>query len=245
LGDLVIQNCDAQGDSFLIALDKRTGNTVWRTARGSRPRGGWATPFLISTRGRQELILNGEFGVRGYDPAQGTELWFCKSFNGRGTPTPAYREGLLYVISGKPGDVYAVRTGGDGDVTSSHMVWHTPRRGGRDLSSPILVDRFLLVVNMAGIGTCYDVTTGKTLWTERLGGAYSASPIAVGDLVYIQDEAGRTLVIKPGTSLEILAENQFGPGEGEVFRSSMAASQGQLFFRSDRAVYCVATGATP
>ena len=148
--------------------------------------------------------------MRGYDPATGRELWFCKSPNGRGTPVPAYGNGLLYVISGLPGDIYAVRPGGEGDVTNSRMVWHTPRRGGRDIPSPILVDRFLLVSNMTGVGTCYDATDGKELWKERLEGNFSASPIAIDGLIYIQNEVGETLVIKPGEKLDIVARNDLG-----------------------------------
>lgn len=239
LGRLVIQNCDAEGASSLIALDVETGKTVWQTDRGERPRGGWNTPFVIDAEARHELILNGEYGVRGYDPADGKEIWFSKSFNGRGTPIPAYGHGLLCVISGLSGDVYGVRPGGEGDVTDTRMAWHTPRRGGRDLSSPILVGDYLLVVNMAGIGTCYRATDGKQLWQERLEGNFSASPIVAAGLVYIQNEAGQTMVIKPGDSLEVVARNDLGAPEGELFRSTLAPSDGQLFFRSDRAVYCV------
>lgn len=239
LGDRVIQNCDAEGDSYLVALDKRTGETVWRTARGNLPRGGWNTPIVIDAGGRRELVLNGEHGVRGYDPATGKEHWFCKSFNGRGTPVPAFGHGMLFVVSGKPGDVYAVRPGGTGDVTRTRMAWHTLRRGGRDLSSPILVDDYLMVVAMSGVATCYNAKTGRELWRERLEGRYAASPIAAGGLVYIQNEAGQTLVIKPGEKLDVVARNKIAAGEDEVFRSSLAPSEGQVFCRSNRALYCI------
>ena len=236
---MVIQNCDAEGPSFLIALNKQTGQTIWKADRGSRPRGGWNTPLLIDTGSRKELIVNGEYGVRGYDPATGQELWFCKSFSGRGTPVPAYTDKNLYVMSGLPGEIYAVRAGGEGDVTETRMIWHTPRRGGRDVPSPILVDRFLLATDMTGVGTCYDPTDGKILWKERLGGNFTASPIAVNGLVYLQNEMGETLVIKPGDKLDIVARNSLGDRQGEIFRSTMVPSQGQFFFRSDTAVYCV------
>ncbi|NNE90106.1 MAG: PQQ-binding-like beta-propeller repeat protein, partial [Verrucomicrobiales bacterium] len=90
VGDVVIQNCDATGPSRLVALDKGTGDIVWETKREDKPRGGWSTPVLIEFKGKKELVLNGEFGVRGYDPATGEELWFCKGFNGRGAPMPDY-----------------------------------------------------------------------------------------------------------------------------------------------------------
>jgi outer membrane protein assembly factor BamB len=237
--NMVIQNCDAAGEGLLAAFEKQTGLALWRTDRGNLPRGGWNTPFVIDLGTRRELILNGEHGVRGYDPATGKEHWFCRGFNGRGTPIPAYGHGLLYVINGKPGDIYAVRPGGQGDVTQTHMAWHTRRGGGRDLSSPILIDKYIFVVNMMGIATCYDAAGGEELWQDRLNGKFSASPIAVRGLIYVQDEAGKTLVIKPGDALQIVARNQLGATAEEIFRSTLAPSEGQLFFRSDRAVYCV------
>lgn len=239
LGDRVIQNCDAEGESYLVAFDLRTGEPAWRTSRGSLPRGGWNTPFVIDVDGRRELILNGQHGIRGYDPQTGKERWFCKSFNGRGTPVPAFGHGMLFVVSGLPGDIYAVRPGGTGDVTGTRMAWHTPRRGGRDISSPIVVGDYLMVVNMAGVGICYDAKTGRELWRERLEGAYSASPVAAGGLVYIQNEAGATLVIKPGDKLDVVARNKIAAGDGEVFRASLAPSKGQVFCRSNRALYCI------
>jgi len=239
LGDVVIQNCDAGGDSYLLAVDKRTGETIWRTSRGSLPRGGWNTPIVIDTADRRELILNGEQGVRGYDPATGSEHWFCKSFNGRGTPMLAFGHGMLFVVSGKSGAIYAVRPGGTGNVTATHMVWHTPRGGGRDLSSPILVGNYVFVVNMSGIGICYDAKTGKELWQERLGGNYAASPVVAGGLIYIQNEAGQTVVIKPGDKLNIVARNEIGAEHGEIFRGTLAPSNGQIFCRSRGALYCI------
>jgi outer membrane protein assembly factor BamB len=238
LGDWVIQNCDAEGEAYLLAVEKSTGKQVWRTERRATPKGGWSTPILIDTGARQELVLNGEFGVQGYDPQTGKELWFCQSFNGRGTPTPVWGGGLLYVINGKPGDIYSVRPGGSGDVTKTHMAWHTPRRGGRDLPSPALAGDMLLGVDMQGVGAGYDAATGKQLWKGRIGGNYSASPLVAGGLIYLLSEAGETVLIRPGGQLDIVARNKIGPGD-EVFRASPAASDGQLFLRSDRALYCI------
>jgi outer membrane protein assembly factor BamB len=92
---------------------------------------------------------------------------------------------------------------------------------------------------MMGIATCYDTGTGKELWRARLGGNYSASPIAVNGLIYIQNEAGETFVIRPGGELDVIARNPLPAGDDEIFRSTLAPSDGQLLFRSNRAVYCV------
>jgi outer membrane protein assembly factor BamB len=240
VGDLVIQNCDAQGEASLRALDKHTGKDVWTTPRTPPERGGWSTPVLVKVGDRQELVLNGEKAVTGYDPATGKQLWSCKSFAGRGEPTVAPGKGLVYVVNGIAGDVYAVKPGGTGDVTGTHMAWHTPRKGGRDQPSPILVGAYLLVANMAGITTCYEAASGKVLWTERLRGTYAAAPIAAGGLVYFLNESGETTVIEPGPKLKVVAQNAIGSND-EVFRASLAPGAGVLFVRSDRALYCIGT----
>lgn len=241
-GSMVIQNCDAEGPSYLVALDRKTGEEVWKTRREDKPKGGWSTPILIDTGERSEIVLNGEFGVRGYDPASGKELWFCKGFNGRGSPVPDYANGLLYVVNGKPGDTYVVKPGGSGDVTESHMVWHAERRGGRDLPSPAVVGDYLVIVSMSGIASCYDAHTGEIHWNERLGveGEFAAAPLIANGLVYIQNVfGGETVVIKPGKKLEIVSQNSLGADKQEIFRATLAPIGGKVFARSHSTLYCI------
>jgi outer membrane protein assembly factor BamB len=152
---LVIQNCDAEGEASLTALDVKTGNVVWKTPREAPPRGGWSTPVLVQAGDRREVVLNGETLVTGYDPLSGAKLWTCKTFTGRGEPTVTPGNGLLYVVNGKPGDFYALRPGGAGDITQTHMAWHTPRKSGRDQPSPIVIGEFVILVSMEGIATGY------------------------------------------------------------------------------------------
>lgn len=240
VGELVIQNCDAEHTAFLIGLDKRTGKEVWKTKRSGPEKGGWSTPVLVNGPKRQEIVLNGETAVIGYDPANGKELWRCKSFNGRGEPTVAPANGLVYVVNGLAGDVYAVKTGGTGDVTKSLMAWHTPRKGNRDQPSPIVIGKYLLVCDMKGFATCYDNTNGKVLWKERLrAGEYTASPIAAKGLAYFIDESGVTTVIEPGPKLKVVAENPLDNAGDSLFRASPAAANGQLFLRSHTHLYCI------
>ena len=236
--DLVVQNCDADADAWLIAFDKRTGKDVWRTKR--RDYRGWSTPIVILAGKRRELVLNGHEGVQAYDPATGRELWFCKSIIGRGEPTVTPVGDLLCVVNGlKGGEIYAVRPGGDGDVTATHMPWHTLRRGGRDTPSPIAIGNYVIVCDMSGIAACYDARDGRILWTERLPGKYSGSPIAAGGLVYFLNEAGKTIVIEPGPALKIVAENDLPAARDEIFRASLTPSGGQWFVRSTTVLYCV------
>jgi outer membrane protein assembly factor BamB len=237
VGDVLIQNGDSEEDAFIMGLDKKTGETLWKTARPNER--GWSTPILITANGRQEVVVNGHRGVTAYDPATGKELWFCKSFNGRGEPTVTPAAGLLCVVNGLAGDVYAIKPGGNGDVTKTHMAWHTPRKEGRDLPSPIVVDRYLVVCSMSGIMTCYDATNGEQLWKERLDGRFSSSPIAAGGHAYFQSEAGVTYVVKPGPTYQLVAENKLAPADEEIFRASLSVSEGQIFSRSDHVLYCI------
>lgn len=240
LGDMVIQNCDAAGPSYLLAVDKKSGKEIWRTPRKDSPKGGWSTPILIDTGVREELILNGEFGVQGYDPSTGKDLWWCRSFNGRGTPVPAWTHGLLITVNGKPGDIYAVRPGGSGDVTETHMAWHTRRGGGRDLPSPVAVGDYCFVVNMGGIGTLYDAASGKVIWQKRLSGNFSATPLVANGLIYALDEAGVTTIIRPGAEPAEVAKNSLGDAVGdEIFRAVITPSRSQLLLRSNTALYCI------
>lgn len=235
--DLVVQNCDADKDAYITGLDKRTGEEVWRTKR--RDYRGWSTPILVAKGNRREMVINGHEGVQAYDPKSGKELWFCKGFNGRGEPTVTPAGDLLCVVNGLAGDFYSVRPGGNGDVTATHMAWHTPRKGGRDCPSPIVVGKYIVVCNMAGVATCYDANDGHIFWSERLGGAHSASPIAANGLVYFINEEGVTRVIEPGPSLKIVAENALPASDNEVFRSSISPAYGKLFIRSNTVLYCI------
>jgi len=236
--DLVVQNCDADVDARLVAFDKRTGKEAWRTKR--RDYRGWSTPIVIPAGSRRELVLNGHEGVQAYDPATGRELWFCKSPVGRGEPTVTpVGDGLCVVNGLKGGDVYSVRPGGDGDVTSTRMSWSTPRKGARDTPSPIVVGDYIIVSDMDGVATCYSVKDGHIYWKERLTGKTSGSPIAAGGLVYLLNEAGTMIVIKPGPKLEIVGENALTAGKDEIFRASPTPSNGQFLVRSTTMLYCI------
>ena len=238
-GNLVIQNCDAEGASSLVALNKETGEPVWTTKRAEAERGGWSTPIIIEAGGRRELVLSGEPGVNAYDPATGRDLWFCQSFVGRGEPVPVYAHGLLYVVSGLDGNTYALKPGGSGDVSATHRAWDARRFGGRDQPAPAVVGEFVLISSMSGILTTYDTKMGQIHFTERLGSPITASPLVANGLVYFQAETGDVIVVKPGKTLEIVARNSIGAARDEIFRSALAPIQGDLFTRSRGIVYCI------
>ena len=238
VGNRVVQNCEAEVEASIAALDLETGKTIWQTPRDVPERGGWSSPVL--THGsKPEVVLNGFNGVTGYDPADGKKLWFCKSFAGRGEPTAVPGNGVVFLLNGLQGDFYAVKPGGSGNVTSSHMAWHSPRKAGRDQPSPIVAGGVVTVVSMDGVGVGYDEKTGEELWKDRLGGKFTSSPIAANGLVYFQSDSGETVVIKPGAKLEIVARNSLPASEGEIFRASLTPSRGQMFSRSNNTLYCL------
>jgi outer membrane protein assembly factor BamB len=244
--DMVVQNCDSDADAYITALDKRTGKEIWRTSRASKTDPtvsfrGWSTPIVVDNGERRELVVNGHEGVRSYDPKTGNELWFSKSVRGRGEPTVTpIGDNCVCVVNGQGGEFYAVRLGGSGDVSDSQVKWHTPRKGGRDCPSPIVVGKFIIVSDMAGIATCYDVADGHEYWKERLTGKHSGSPLAANGLVYFLNEDGLTTVIEPAETLKVVATNTITPAsDEEIFRASITPSDGQFLIRSTRVLYCV------
>ena len=237
--ETVIQNCDAEGESYLIALNRKTGDVVWRTPREAKPRGGWSTPIVINVNGQPELILNGEFGVSAYNPSTGEPLWNCTGFNGRGTPAPVWGHGMLYVVNGKSGDVYAVKPGGRGDVTKTHLLWKHPTKHTDHIVSPLVVGKRMLLIKGGGIATCFDTQAGKPVWKPRriqATGEYFASPIYGDGKIYVAGENGFVVVLNnDGQELKILSKNDMG----DAIIGTPAISDGQLIVRTRSRLYCI------
>lgn len=235
VGELVIQNGDSDHDAFVEAFHRKTGESVWRKKRPDNR--GWSTPIVVQRGGRQQLVVNGHKGVTAYDPQSGDELWFTANTNGRGEPTVTRGSGLLFVVCGLAGDMYAL----DHESASEtpRTIWSAPRRSGRDLPSPIVVGDYVIVVSMTGFATCYEAKTGKEKWRERLVGQFSSSPIATDRLAYFQNEAGETVVIEPGPELNIVARNVLDAASDEIFRASLTPQGGKIYSRSNRFLYCI------
>ena len=241
VGNMVVQNCDSDADAFLISVDMETGEDVWKTPRPNHR--GWSTPVLVRTStGRVELVVNGHTGVTAYDPESGKQLWVCRCSRGRGSPTVTPADGYLYVLNGlSGGGAYCVEAGGDGDVTESRRRW-LARRGGRDLSSPIVIGSTMLAMGLrSSILTAYDVRDGTQLWVKRVGGQVSASPVAFGGRAFFINEAGKILVIDPQSDEKLVATNEIGALPDELFRASITPCRDQLFIRSDRYLYCISS----
>ncbi len=241
VGELIVQNGDSERGAFIAAFERRTGREVWRKPRPDHR--GWSTPIVLHDGEREAVILNGHEGVTAYDAATGRELWRTANSNGRGEPTVTPGGEFLYVVCGLAGEMYALRPGED--LTATPQVsWTAERRGGRDLSSPIVVGNYLLVTALNGIASCYEADSGNLLWKERLEGQFSSSPIAIGGLVLQQNEAGTTFVIEPGPKLNVVARNTLGSAADEIFRASLTPVGTRVYSRSNRVLYAI-EGARP
>lgn len=237
-GERVYLNADDDEDPFLIALDKKTGATIWKTERPGQSRS-FSTPAIVSVPGtdRREIVVNGYLRVKGYDAETGAELWTVEGMKQYVTPTPIVADGLVYCSSGRAGPTMAIRPGGSGDVTKTHVVWTVPT-GSPYISSPVLWDNFLFMINGTGVGYGVDATKGKVLWQERLGAAkegFSNSPIAADGLIYAFDEEGGCTILRAADKFEKVAYNTLS----ERCLTSPAASDGQLFVRTDRHLFCI------
>jgi outer membrane protein assembly factor BamB len=206
-GDTVIIYQDQDGGAFVIALDTRTGETRWRAERAASV--GWGTPIAISVGDHDELIVSSQRQVQAYDPATGDELWTCG-----GNLFEVIGHGLVFCASGRAGPTLAIRPGGRGDVTDTHVAWQTTR-GSPFVPSPVLYGDYLYLINdMSSIITCLNAKTGEAMWQERLGRprreGVSASPVVVDDKLFVTNDDGQTFVLKTGPEFELLHTNDIG-----------------------------------
>lgn len=245
-GDLLIEHYDGYDYQYVIALNKHTGDTVWRTNRptdfgtdNGDMKKAYATPLVIEGIGQQQLISPTSKGTFAYNPQTGEEIWRV-TYNEFSTPCrPLYDEENNLVIIGtgfSKGAVLAVRPDGTGDVTETHVAW-IQKRGMPSKPSPLLIDGLVYTVEDKGVLSCLDVLTGEAVWQERIGGNHSASPVYAGGHIYTFAEDGRSVVFKPGRTFEEVAVNQLEEG----FMSSPAVAGDALFLRTTAALYRIET----
>jgi outer membrane protein assembly factor BamB len=236
---LVIVNGDSLEGSFIAALSREDGKIVWRTKRKTTGRhGSYATPVIAKLAGKPQLIMTGMGEVSSYNPETGKLIWSCSGPAEVTACTAACGDGLVFATGGFPEkNLLAIRADGVGDVTESHVVWRTGK-GVTYVPSPLYYDGYLYVVNDAGVATCFDSKTGKPIWTGRLAGSFSSSPVLVGPLLYVVSETGRTYVLKTGPKMEVIATNDL---DGRVLATPTVCG-GQIFLRTESHLYCIGNG---
>lgn len=235
--DRVILYQDQSGGGFVAAFNTRTGSELWRTPRQQSV--GWGTPIAVRVGERDEIIVNGQSRVIAYNPDTGAELWRCGGMGFEVIPTPVVGYGMVFCSSGRAGPTLAIRPGGSGDVSSSHVTWSTPR-GSPFVPSPILHGSQLYTINdMASIVTSFDAATGRVMWQGRLGVAqregFSASPVAVDGKIFFTNDEGETFVLKAGPAFELLHVNQIG----ERTLASPALVDRKWYIRTDRHLFAI------
>jgi outer membrane protein assembly factor BamB len=242
----VLHGMRTHDPSYLLRINKADGKTLWRVERPTKARmespDSYTTPALLRYGDRTEIVLSGGDVVTGHDPATGRELWRADGLNPnndasyRIVASPVVHGELIFVPS-RERPMLALKPGGRGDVTRSHVLWQF--MNGPDVPTPVTDGRHLYVVNDRGIMWCLDAKTGVEVYgRQRLrSGTYSSSPVLADGKIYITDEDGVTSVVRAGTTFEVLAENDLG----EYTLSSPAVSQGQIFIRSDKALYAIGT----
>jgi outer membrane protein assembly factor BamB len=185
----------------------------------------YSTPLIVNVAGKPLMLSAGAKASYGYDPRTGRELWKVQYNDWSTAPRPLYHKGLAYFVTGlNRRELWAVKTDGQGDVTDTGVAWKLKTRVGK-YASPLLIDDLIYTAAEESFVTCLDAASGETIWTERVGGKYAASPLYADGRLYLFDQGGMTLVLKPGRSLEVLATNHLDGG----FMASPAVS-GQAFF---------------
>ena len=237
--NLVIVNGDHDGKSYIVGLDKSTGKSVWKVPREHGIRS-YVTPIIREINGRTQMVFSGSQHIISLNPRNGSEYWKIQGPTEQFVASMVYDGNLFFMAAGFPTyHVMGIRPDGDGDVTDSHVAWHA-KNAKCYVPSPVVVNGYLIVADDRGTANCFDAKTGERLWQDRLGSHFSASLITADGLVYCVADNGRTKVIRPGIVLEIVADNHLG----ERSYASPAISNGQLFIRGEKHLYCIGANRT-
>ena len=232
--DLVIVNASVE-DGSLQAFDKRTGRRVWRTPGVRRC---WGSPMLVTTaQGEVELVISMQGAIWGLDPGTGEKLWQCRGIQDYVCPTPAVEGDVIYAIGGRRSQCLAVRAGGRGDVTQTHLLWEA--RVGANVPSPVVYRGHLYWVNDRGQAICVRTRDGQVVYQRRVGRGRNvvyASTVRAGDKLLAVARSGNVFVLAARPEYELLGRNTLE--DESVFNATPAVAQGRLYLRSDRTLYC-------
>ena len=239
-GDKIIVPWDHEGQSYVYALNKTTGDLIWKTKRDEPSE--WATPLVVDHDGKKQVVLNGQSKVRSYDLDSGKELWSCGGQTERPCASPVAIDDMVIVGSGHRGSFMgAFKLGGNGDIQGTSDVAWSINRDTPDIASPILSDgRLYFHKQKTGILSCLDAKTGQPYFgASRINGIRStyASPVAAGGYIFLTGRSGTTVVIKDSEKLEVVATNSVG----ETVDATPAPVDNELFIRGDKHLFCIAS----
>ena len=235
--DSLILLCDHESASYVLALDKRTGKLRWKADRG-KGRASYSTPLVIPRPGGDELLVNSSERIDAYDPVTGQLRWYADAPRQSPIPSAVVHDDTIYMTRGYRNSPYlALRPGGRGDVSGSHVLWRMPG-GGSYAASLVYYEGLLYFTNDVGVLTCADAKTGERLWQLRLDGVFFASPVAGDGKIYFVSQTGETIVVRADRQPAILARNDLG----ERLVASPAISHGRIYLRSDSRLFAVFTG---
>ncbi len=234
--NLLIVNGDHDGDGYLVALDRATGETVWKRGRPNNTRS-YCTPLIRQVDGRTQMVLSGSLCIASYDPSDGSQHWIIDGPTEQFVASLVFNGKLFFMTAGFPEfHTMAIRPNGRGNVTDTHVVWHATK-GCSYVPSPIIGGggKYFLVVSDKGIASCFEAATGKRHWMQRIGPHYSASAVEVDGLVHFLSDEGVTTIVRPGEEFDVVAKNELG----ENCYASPAIGGGRIYIRAEKHLYCI------
>lgn len=233
VGNALLVQVDHFGESYLLNIDRKTGANRWRTKRETAVN--WTSPVAVEIQGKTQIITAGTKRVQAYDLETGKELWSFRGLHEQCIPTPLVCDNRLYLVEGEGHHTVALRLDdAQGDRTTSHLLWREKTTGAQ-IPSPLCAKGLYYYVEDQGFAACRDAATGKLIWRERLQGKYSASPVAGAGKLYCTSQAGVVTVLALGEEYRFLARNDVG----EMIVASPALSQGCVFLRGEKHLYCI------
>lgn len=234
--DLVIMNGDHDGDSYIIALSRKDGSTVWKTPREHKTRS-YCVPIIRELSGRSQMILSGDKSVASYDPKNGKLHWIMDGPTEQFVASIVYNPNadLLFVTGGFPElHILGLKHDGHGKIGSEKISWRSTK-GVSYVPSPVSVGDYFFIVSDGGIGSCYEAKTGKIMWQERMGGEHHASLVTAANKVYFLSDRGMMTIVAAEPEFKILAKNDLA----EKCFASPAISDNQLFIRGEKRLFCI------
>lgn len=238
--NLLILTFDGFDVQYLVALDKKTGETVWKRDRNIQYdsdngdiKKAYGTPLVFQFGGKAQLYSPSAGASIAYDPRTGEELWRVKSGGMNASARPVFAHDQLFATTADGGfKLFAVKPDGQGDVTKSHVLWKQTK-GVPKHSSQVIVGDLMFMCAESGVLTCIDLKDGEVVWQERFGGSFTASPLVAGNHVYFFSEDGSCPVVAAGRKYELLASNKLDDG----FMASPAAAKNSLILRTTKNLY--------